>query len=396
MKYLQTHWVALLLLVMLSTSTLAQSNIRLSNEAEVSILTCLPGSELYSVFGHSAIRVHDPIRGYDLVYHYGTFSFDTEYFYLKFMRGELNYYLSVSSLDHFMMQYQHYNRSVYEQVLDLSNTDKLAVFQFLEFNRLPENKYYLYDFFYDNCATRIRDVFLQQLEGKVQLQPLDTLYSFRSIIKPYLSEMPWAEFGINLVFGDKTDTPIDVSKTTFLPDYLHQAFMHATITYGNETRPVMKAADVLFEASELTESGWGLSPAWVFWVILVLVVIVSLWEYNREANYRLVDFILFFTVGIVGLIMLLFWTATIHKPVVNNWNLLWAMPSHLVLAFWLFRKQLPHWMGYYWSVSAGLSALVLLLWLVIPQHLDRETIPILLIIALRSTLIFYRGGLRPS
>ena len=395
MKHIQSHWAALLLLVMMSTNALAQTNIRLSNEAEISIITCSPGSELYSVFGHSAIRVQDPIRGYDLVYHYGTFSFETEYFYLKFMRGELNYYLSVSSLDHFLVQYQHYNRSVYEQVLDLSAADKLTVFRFLENNRLPENKYYLYDFFYDNCATRIRDVFLQQLEGKVELQPIDTLYSFRSIIKPYLTEMPWAEFGINLAFGDKTDTPIDVSETTFLPDYLQLAFVHATITYGNETRPVMKSPDVLFAARESTESGWGLSPAWVFWMILVLLAIISLWEYNQEKNYRLVDFLLFFAVGIAALILLLLWTATIHKPVVNNWNLLWALPTHLVLAFWLFRKQLPTWISYYWGASAALSILVLLFWLVIPQHLDSETIPILLTIALRAALIA-RRGLRPS
>ena len=136
----------------------------LSTKARVMLLTVSPGhEELYAAFGHSAIYIHDPEKHIDKVYNYGTYYYNQPHFYLNFARGYLLYGLSVSTYDRFQGYYAYFNRQVVAQVLDLSLEQRQQVFDFLENNALPENSMYYYDYFYDNCATRIRDVFVQVL-----------------------------------------------------------------------------------------------------------------------------------------------------------------------------------------------------------------------------------------
>ena len=132
---------------------------QISKEARISLITISPGNQLYTRFGHSAIRINDPQQELDIVYNYGTFDFDTPGFYTKFLRGKLLYFLSVYSFDRMVRTYEYFNQSVYEQELNLTFEQKIAVYNFLNWNYLPDNRYYLYDFFYDNCSSRIRDVF---------------------------------------------------------------------------------------------------------------------------------------------------------------------------------------------------------------------------------------------
>lgn len=355
---------------------------RLSENAQISLLTCNPGTELYSVFGHSAIRVKDYDKGIDWVYNYGTFNFRTPNFYLKFVRGQLDYQLSVNHMRDFLAEYQYENRSVYEQVLDLTQAEKEEVFNFLEFNRLPENMYYRYDFFFDNCATRVRDVFQKEMSNGVKFdEGAYNSQTFRQMLKPYLEPQPWSRFGINLVLGAIADREATLNESIFLPDYMKVAFEHGKLG----EKMFVKSSKSLFEQKIIEEKiPLFMRPGFVFWSVLILMLLITFLELKKKKTYKLIDFILFLFVGIIGLILFLLWFATDHTAVVYNWNLLWAIPTHLFVAFMVFRKSKSNFLKYYFFVSGILTASALIFWFLIPQQYDLAFIPIMLMASLRS------------
>lgn len=148
----------LFIFLLVTNLTVFGQKLELSPEANISIITCGPGDQVYSHFGHSAIRVKDSSLGIDVVYNYGTFDFTTPNFTLKFARGKLNYTLARQNFRYFLLSYQEEKRWVKEQVLNIDLDEKQKLFSFLETNYLPQNRDYKYDFFYNNCATKIWDV----------------------------------------------------------------------------------------------------------------------------------------------------------------------------------------------------------------------------------------------
>ncbi len=223
----------------------------LSQEARITLLTCSPGDELYSVFGHSAIRVQDPAYDLDWVFNYGTFDFSDPNFYTNFVKGKLNYILSVSEYHHFEYSYAMENRWIWEQELNITPYEKQYLFDSLRINRLPENRYYLYDFFFDNCATRIRDIFTEALERDIlyDYQGLEQGQTFRELLMPYLAEKPWAKLGINLGLGlpaDKRATPWDYM---FLPDHMMTVFGDAMLSDKNHNENFISGNATLLEGN---------------------------------------------------------------------------------------------------------------------------------------------------
>ena len=195
----------------------------LTQDAEISLITGEPGKELYTKFGHSAIRVHDPANGIDLVYNYGTFNFNAPGFYPKFLRGKLNYFLDVYEFKRMMLTYKYYNQSLYEQVIELTYDEKKAIYNFINTNYLPANKYYLYDFFFDNCSSRIKDVFQDILGPKLIFEDHDikTNKTFRQLLDEFLNKSPWIDFGIDLTLGLPTDATATSEEYMFLPYKLY-------------------------------------------------------------------------------------------------------------------------------------------------------------------------------
>ena len=362
----------------------------LSDSAKISLLTCNPGTELYSVFGHSAIRVNDPVNHIDWVYNYGTFTFSQPGFYVKFVRGYLNYQLSVYLTRDFMLEYTQENRSVYEQELNLTQQQKEKVFRFIEVNRLPENKYYLYDFFFDNCATRIRDVFQNELRDSIRFDNENyRSETFRQMIRPYLEPHPWSRFGINLVLGAVADREANINESMFLPDYMNIAFDNAKIlSQGNEI-PLVSASNTLFEQQKTKpEPSFMKGPGYFFTGVFIIILIFTYVEMRNNSYYKLIDFLVFITIGFLGLILFLLWTATDHTATVKNWNLMWAFPGHLVLAFFVFRKAKSTFLKYYFLITGICAFAVLPLWGILPQRFDTAFIPIILIVSLRSYQMF--------
>ena len=240
----------LLLLFLLPFYCPAQEN-HLSDKAIISVITCGPSQEeLYTAFGHSAIRVFDPKYNFDAVYNYGVFDFNQPNFYLNFAKGFLYYKLGVYDYQNFQAHYVMDNRYVHEQVLNLNQHQKQKLFDYLQNNALPQNQSYPYDYFYNNCATKIRDV-IEAALGKENVtfdgSYIKTKYTIRDLTDIYLRDQPWGDLGIDICLGlpmDKVATPYEYM---FLPDYIESGFDHAYIKNDNGKEPIVKSKNPVYE-----------------------------------------------------------------------------------------------------------------------------------------------------
>ncbi len=376
-------------LLVSSVASAQRTTIRLSPEAKVTLLTCSPGDELYSVFGHSAIRVKDPLLGLDTVFNYGTFDFSDPNFYTNFVRGKLNYVLSVAEYRHFEYDYFMEGRWIWEQELNINPQEKQYLFDSLIINHLPENRYYLYDFFFDNCATRIRDIFVEAIDREIlfDYQVLDQGQSFRELLMPYLTEKPWARLGINLALGmpaDKTATPWDYM---FLPDHMMAVFEHARFKSGNDISGFTPGSRVILEGNELPRARFPYAPLWIFLIVLLVTITISYLDLQSKRLSWWYDRLLFGSVGLLGLLITFLWFGTDHQVTVRNLNILWAHPLHLVICLFLSDKWHRVFLRYYFGANLGLLVLLIISWPVLPQALPLMIIPLIIALVVRSALI---------
>ncbi len=383
--------IAWVLVAMLST----YAQHLLSPDAQISVFTILPGDELYTKFGHSAIRVKDTEHNIDWVFNYGTFDFNTPHFYLKFVRGRLNYMLSVQTYQSFYNEYRYEKRSTYEQVLDLAPGQKERIFKFLWWNAQPENRYYLYDFLYDNCATRVRDVLVNELEDSLILPKEDLHTTFRREISRYINNQ-WLMFGINLLIGPRGDRKLDMYTAMFLPDYVDSALARAYILHpGGQKKPLVKKAHFIYKFNRPSPGNnpWY-SPLVVFSLLLIIIVVVSLHEARVKKRLAWLDVSLFALYGLVGMILLGMWLLTDHKVAQNNWNIAWAFPLHLIYAFLVAKPRLGRLAGQYANFFRYYYLTLVLLFPFLPQQLDFATVPLMLIMFVRFHQIwkFYKNA----
>ena len=326
----------------------------LSDKAEISVLTCSPGNEMYSVYGHSAIRVVDDLYNYDIVFNYGIFDFSAPNFVYRFASGQTDYLLGAYGLSDFVQEYVAEQRSIYEQVLNLTQVEKQNVFDFLLWNAKPENRVYRYNFFFDNCATRVRDVIQEQSEGQVIFPEYEVpTRTFRELIKEYHSKLIWVNFGIDLVVAAPSDKKATAYNEMFLPDYLMEHFAHSTIKTGNEVRPLVKSSGVIYQAQELkVKNTKSSSPLVVFGVLLLIVIFVSVRQFRKNKINYLTDYLVFGINGFLGLAMLWFVLYSEHPAMHPNFNLLWAIPFNFVFAFLWKIKKWRYVTRYYFFVVA--------------------------------------------
>jgi hypothetical protein len=300
-----------------------------SSRLRLSLLTCGTGPEVWETFGHTALRVTDSINGTDNVYNYGTFAFGDD-FALQFARGKLLYYLSFYPYSVFVDEYASVGRSVEEQELLMDGATEKNIFAFLQNNALEENRYYKYDFFYDNCATRIRDVFPRALGksfvfGKT-IASKERL-SYRNIINQYYYYKHWERFGINILLGSRIDSVMDNEDIMFLPDFLRDGIGNATVNGRTmSTKPVL-----IVPGSERPRKGvdW---PFVSFSIVAVLTILGILLPGLNPVG-KVMSFLLLIVTGLLGILMLVMWLATDHQGCQNNFNILWALPTNVILAF---------------------------------------------------------------
>jgi len=362
-----------------------------AQEYQISLLTCDPGDQLYSAFGHSAIRVVDRVNNQDLVFNYGTFDFNTPFFYVKFTQRTLDYMLSVSTYERFLYEYNYYRRGIREQVLDLNPEQATQLVQFLQINYLPENRFYRYDFFYDNCATRIRDVFEtvlgRNLDWNEEVNPEPK--TFRNLIDEYVYPLPWADFGIDLALGAVIDVNAKEREKQFLPDYMEAAFGRAVIVGDGPNRPLVKSNHVVLEFTERTSEMDLFNPYLIWWLFAIAAMILTFVGFKKKRLFKGFDIGFFTVLGLLGLLIVLLWFFTFHSQTKSNWNILWAFPGHLVLAFALFSQKIKSWMKKYLLFALILSNLALVFWIFGWQSFHPSIVPLLLVILLRINFLYY-------
>ncbi|MCA6449356.1 MAG: DUF4105 domain-containing protein [Chitinophagaceae bacterium] len=346
----------------------------------ISVLTCAPGQELYSTFGHTAIRVVDSIQHTDIVYNYGTFDFSDPDFYSKFTRGKLDYFLSIASLPDFMYEYRSENRDVYEQVLALSEQSKKAIQQALNETLSGAARYYKYDFLYNNCTSRVRDIIMRYggLEADQQLVPSGT--SFRDMLHEYLDKgnQAWSKFGIDLVLGSPIDKKAGIAESMFLPDYLMKGIDSSVRSKYHK----VLGEKILINRGTAQPEPFRDTPLLLFSVIAVIVGVLSLLKNKTAVQLsRVFDFVLFLSTGLIGCLLLFMWLGTDHSACAANYNLLWAMPLNVLAAFAVWKR--PGWFRKYMSVYAGLLLVTILVWFWLPQELNTGFLPIILLLLAR-------------
>jgi hypothetical protein len=298
------------------------------DSVRISILTCGPGDALYAIYGHNAIRVRDFSIGTDLVYNYGTFDFNTPGFALKFMRGKLPYLLSVARYEDFLFEYTYFQRDVIEQELELTKQQKTAVILFLNENMRPENRAYAYDFFQDNCATRLRDIIEKHTEGLIWPVPEDSLKTFRQIIKEYQQSRPWTDFGIDLILGAPADKVTTPREQAFIPDYLANMIGGATVESPLQ-KPLIHQVEEVLAFDNVPEKPFASGTP--FFVFLLLLIGEIRFYFGSARTWQLTilkyaDYLFFTLITIASLLMIFMWLGTDHSPTKDNWNILWANP----------------------------------------------------------------------
>jgi hypothetical protein len=360
---------------------------RLSAESEVSMVTILPGDPVYSMFGHSALRVRDPALGIDRLYNYGTFDFSDPLFIPKFAYGHLRYFLSVAPYDAALRVYERQRRPVIEQRLTLTRKQRTALFRFLQVNARPENRYYQYVFFFDNCSTRVRDALEQALGDAVQFSDRPHPDStFRQLLDPYAANLPLIDLSFDLALGTPADRRPTPREAHFLPEYLFAAFNHATIEARDTTRALVARTDTThwIEGYDATPSAfdWPLAAGWL---LLVLTLGWTGWQATtgrRPGTYG--DALLLAAVGCTGLLAGFLWFVATYEVTEHNWNLLWAWPTHLIAAAVLLWRPSATGLRAYLTATALMAAVVAAGWAGWPQDLHAAVFPVVLAVGIRS------------
>lgn len=363
----------------------------LSAEAKISLITIAPGEDLYSSFGHSAFWVYDPKTGIDRIYNYGTFDFNEPGFYLKFVRGKLLYRLSVSEMEWLMYGAKHENRGVIEQVLNLDPATKESLFQFLEYNYLPENRAYKYDFFFDNCSTRLRDALKKVYGEKLEFHlKVEEEKSFKELLDPFLLNKQWQDMGMDIGLGMPADRIATSYDYMFLPEFLMKGFESATIRSNGKTTPLVKNTKVLFNSDVPSNSGLKISPSVVFWILSALTIGLTFFQYRSKNKSYLFDYFLLLVTGVLGLVIVFLWLGTDHYVTRNNWNIIWANPLNVFISIFLMKKKYNKVVEKYFLLYGIATLLLLIFWKVIPQQLNYHTFPLILILSSRAFFIYYQ------
>jgi len=371
-------------LLLISTLGAAQST-KLSDQARISVITCGPWQgELYSAFGHSAFRVDDPSLGIDEAYNYGVFDFDQPNFYLNFARGYLYYKLGVYEYPRFRDYYIYHNRYLHEQVLNLNAEQIQKLYDYLQWNALPENVNYRYDYFYDNCATKMRDVYVTVFGDSATFDGtyVTTDYTIRDLTDIYLQHQPWGDLGIDICLGLPMDKKASPYEYMFLPDYIESGFNHATLKNDSAVVPAVKETVIVYASREEEPPGGLPHPLLVFGLFALIAIALTVRDKKKNKPSTWFDVILFGVAGLIGVLLLFLWVATDHKAAAKNFNLLWALPTHIIAVVAFIRN--PRWLSTYFLVSLGIAVALLIFWIVLPQKLNTSLIPIVAVLGMRS------------
>ncbi|MDO3389541.1 DUF4105 domain-containing protein [Bacteroides sp. ET489] len=364
-----------------------------------SLLTCGAGEEIYSLFGHTAIRYENFTRGIDAVFNYGIFSFNTPNFILRFTLGETDYQLGVTSYKQFAYEYTWTGRDVWQQTLNLNAEEKKKLLALLEENYLPQNRIYRYNFFYDNCATRPRDQIERAVQGTLEyaddMTSFQTGISFRDIVHQYTIGHSWARFGIDLCLGSQADKDITRRQMMFAPFYLKDFLAKAQLknAQGME-RPLVSSEDHIIQSPQQTSTEETPSPLQTAFLLFTIVTIATAYGIYRRKSLWLLDLLLFLAAGVAGCILAFLASFSQHPAVSPNYLLFLFHPLHLLCLPWMIKRVRKKEKSIYMWANIIVLTFFILLWGIIPQEFNLAVLPLALSLWIRSASNLYLTYIR--
>ena len=332
-------YIVLTFILSVVNATAGAQSMTNPDRIQISLLTCSPGKEVWAQYGHTAIRYYDKESGEDLAINYGIFSLDQTYFIPRFVLGMTDYRMGVQPMDMFLAQYSYEGRGVVEQVLNLSAEDKEVIYKALQENMKPENVVYRYNYFFDNCTTRARDMLVNHLHGKVVYPPAEEDATFRSMIHKWNNKYEWSQFGEDLLLGVNADRKTTKSEQQFLPENLRNDFDKATY----KGKPLVKETNILLDAeTEVAEPVFPLSPLSIALIFAVISLVIMLFSYRRQQVYWAWDLALMLTSGLMGIIFFVMIFSQ-HPCVSLNFILLFFNPLPLFFLYSTIKKKKVIW-----------------------------------------------------
>ncbi|MDG2147814.1 MAG: DUF4105 domain-containing protein [Flavobacteriaceae bacterium] len=359
-----------------------------------SIITIGPyQNELYSAFGHSGVRYQNFEQGLDIFYNYGIFDFNQPNFYTNYVKGKLTYMVGKNQYSFSERYYSNQKRYIKEQFLNLSSEEKIFLLDYLENNIKKENRFYPYNYIFNNCSTKIRDVLELTIGEKLKFNDPPANLSYRSLIDRYLDNYKWADIGIDICLGTKIDDKSSNYDAMFLPEYLFSSLGNATV---GDKKLVFETRINNLDQDQII-SGRIISPKIVFCIFLIISLLASFKQINNKSGYnyyplrniksnsRFVyfDCFLFFISGLVGLLISYLWVFTDHIST-NNLNILWAFPLNILVPFFIIKKRDSRFLNNYMILYSFLTFLIIFLWFLYPEFFNNSLMIFVLSIFLRS------------
>lgn len=343
------------------------------DSVKISLLTFGKGKSVADVWGHTGIRVLNADKGTDLVYNYGTYDFNQPNFLLKFLRGKLKYSLSFNDFEQTIRFYTFYHRDVFEQVLNLNREEKIKLMELLEENYLPQNRYYLYDFFYDNCSTRPLSIITNSIQSKLLLSENKENKTFRQYLDEEIIDKPWLDFGIDLILGINADKNPERFQKSFLPLNLKSELSKSQILKDGQNESFV-LMDKTIASFDHVQSSFPLllKPASIFTFLFVLEILIFGFFFFKSPKLFLIYDKIWFTIALIaGLIITFLWFFTDHTATKSNLNYLVFNP--LYLFFFIKNEKLRYGISVVLSVSL---LIVLLGFAILPQEFNLAVLPI--------------------
>lgn len=350
---------ALLVLMLVSMVSKAQTvspetPLEQMDSVNISLLTCSPGHEIWSLYGHTAIRFEDRLHHVDYAINYGLFNLSQKYFVLRFVFGLTDYQMGIEDYNMFLTDYGEEGRGIIEQRLNLSRQEKLAIAEAIQANYDPSVRTYRYNYFYDNCTTRARDILVKHLNGKVKYQINPNITSsYREMIHQWNHEHRWMAFGCDLLLGVGADRKTDYQQQQFLPDSLRKDFASAVVVEPSGRTHKLVAATMYPLTPNNAEENSGfwttVTPTILFAALFILTLIIACFEYHRKKIFWPYDTLLLAASGLAGIILFLMIFSE-HPTVRVNLQILLLNPLSIIFVFGVSRKAYKHQFHYYWKI----------------------------------------------
>jgi hypothetical protein len=348
------------------------------------LITCGPGTETYSVYGHTALRVVIPEKNSDIVFNWGVFDFSTPNFVWKFAKGRLDYMLDAATLKSFLQSYFYEQRYVIAQKINLESEEKAKLMALISENIKPENVRYRYDFFYDDCSTRIRDLLEKSIGNKLLYPPAETgkIPTFRQMVGKYQEPYPWLKFGVDLIMGSPGDKKALFRDRMFLPVDMKEGLSEAVVNRSGKMIPLLQNPEVFldFDPPE-TRHLFLTTPVFIFTLILVIIIILSAIPKRRKVD-KLIDLLVFSVFSALAVLMIFFNFFTDHQQMRMNLNIIWLNPLIFCLLSLIFNKAGKFWFRFVFYITGAF----LVLHIVLPQQFNISFLLMAVMLLVRSSV----------